>query len=222
MFDKIAAAIQGHVRIRDTHTGEVLVDKANAVHYGNMSWAVAQALSGNTQGSVSYMLFGSGGSSVDASGRILYRQPNTSNVQDPNALPYNPTFFRELDPPGAPTGNNIQVLSGFETFADMVTTVTLTFGEPVDQNSSDDETPVVSDFVFDELALYTAPVNLTDDVFTDFTAAVTPPDTRVGRFQDELDTGGGRMLTHVIFHPVQKAANRELEIEYTLRVAMGP
>lgn len=222
MFDKIATAIQGHITIRDTHTGEVLVDKPNAVHYGNMSWAVAQALAGNSQGVIRNMVFGSGGSSVDASGRILYRQPNTSNVQDPNALPYNPTFFRELDPPGAPTGNNIQVLSGFETFADLVTTVTLTFGEPVDQNASDEDTPVIEDFVFDELALYTAPVSLQDQRFTDFTDPVTPPDTRVGRFQDEISTGGARLLTHVIFHPVQKAANRELEIEYTLRIAMGP
>jgi hypothetical protein len=29
------------------------------------------------------------------------------------------------------------------------------------------------------------------------------------------------MLTHVIFHPVQKSANRSLEIIYTLRIQMG-
>lgn len=220
MFDKIAAAIQGHVRIRDAHTGEVLVDKPNAVHYGNMSWAVANALSGNPEGIVRYMVFGSGGSSVDASGRILYRLPNTSTIQDPNALPYNPTFFRELEPPGAPTGNNIQVVSGFENFADMVTTVTLTFGEPADQDASDEDPPN-SDYVFDELALFTPPVSLPGERFTDFDDAVSPGDTSTGRFQTELP-GGARMLTHVIFHPVQKAANRELEIEYTLRIAMGP
>lgn len=220
MFEKMITGVEGHIKIKDKTSGEILVDKPNAVHYGNMSWAVANALAG-LGGTIRHMIFGNGGSSTDSAGRILYRLPNTSNIQDPNALPYNPTFFRLLEAPGAPTGNNITVISGFENFADIVTTVTLGFGEPADQDANDEIVPT-ADFVFDELALYTTPVNIQPPFFTPFDTAVTPPQTRVGRFQDEISQGGGRMLTHVIFHPVQKAANREIEIEYTLRVSMGP
>lgn len=221
MFEQILGGAAGHIRILDKNTREVLRDVPNAVHYGNISWAIAHALVGLEQGFIRYMIFGSGGTTVDSAGRILYRQTNTSNIQDPNALPYNPTFFRELEPAGAPTGNNSTVISGFENFADIVTTVTLTFGEPSDQDISD-EVLTRPEYVFDEIALYTTPTNLPNSRFTPFDDPVTPPDTPVGRFQSELETAGGRMLTHVIFHPIHKSGNRELEIEYTLRIAMGP
>lgn len=220
MFEKMITGVEGHIKITDKTLGEVLVDKPNAVHYGNMSWAVANSLAG-LGGNIRHMIFGNGGSSTDSSGRILYRLPNTSNIQDPNALPYNPTFFRDLEAAGAPTGNNATVISGFENFADIVITVTLGFGEPTGQDANDEIAPT-ADFIFDELALYTVPTNLQPPSFTPFSDSVIAPQTRVGRFQDEISQGGGRMLTHVIFHPVQKAANREIEIEYTLRVSMGP
>ena len=37
---------------------------------------------------------------------------------------------------------------------------------------------------------------------------------------DELGlyTGNGDLLTHVIFHPVQKSANRKIQVVYTLRI----
>jgi hypothetical protein len=28
----------------------------------------------------------------------------------------------------------------------------------------------------------------------------------------------GKMLTHVVFHPVQKALNRKIQIDYTVRI----
>lgn len=36
-----------------------------------------------------------------------------------------------------------------------------------------------------------------------------------------LKSDEGVLLTHVLFHPVQKAQNRAIEIEYTLRIQMG-
>jgi len=31
-------------------------------------------------------------------------------------------------------------------------------------------------------------------------------------------SGTGKLLTHVVFHPVQKSLNRLLQIDYTIRV----
>lgn len=199
MFEDTDGTAQGHVIIRDRSTGEVLVDKRNAIHFGNMSWAVSQALSGDDLGHILYMVFGSGSATiVDSAGTIDYRAPNVSNLQDPSANLYSPSYFKELGTPGA----TIEVIDSTTNYSDLKITVLLEAGEPAGQEPIDTATSISDQFVFDELALFTETVSPVSDA-TDFPA-------------------GGRMVTHVIFHPVQKSANREIEIEYTIRVQMGP
>lgn len=210
MFENLVKIIGGHVTIRDNKTKEVLVDKANAIHFGNISWAISQALSGEDAGHITYIVFGSGGTSVDSAGNIAYRSPNTSNLQDPAAQPYQPTFWKSL------TGLNasIESIPGTANFSDLKTSVILAFGEPdnvspeILQDTTDRAATTNDTYVFDELSLYTG------------TTMGSLGTTDVGGSFDFAPTG--RMVTHVIFHPVQKAANRELEIEYTIRVQMGP
>tara|TARA_B110000977_G_C10730704_1_gene358914 strand:- start:109 stop:579 length:471 start_codon:yes stop_codon:yes gene_type:complete len=36
-----------------------------------------------------------------------------------------------------------------------------------------------------------------------------------------LQTASGKCLTHLIFHPIEKSANRQLEIIYTIRITAG-
>lgn len=211
MFENMFGDMIGHVKIRDKATREILVDKYNKIHFGNMSWAVASALSGKSEGHIAYMLFGNGGSTVDGSGKILYRAPNVSTLQDPNALPYNTTFFKALSVfvEGSTTTNYIRVLDSTENFADLQVVVSLEFNEPIGQPVDDTTQNISNDFVFDEIALFTQT--------TSALSTYVDPAT----LQGELP-GGGRMVTHVVFHPQQKAQNRELEIEYTVRVQMGP
>jgi hypothetical protein len=56
--------IEGFVKIHDPQTGEVLLDKKNAIHYENISLAMAQTLSDRNVGYIYEMAFGNGGSSV--------------------------------------------------------------------------------------------------------------------------------------------------------------
>lgn len=213
ILDQYQPKIVGHVLIRDKHTHQVYVDKNNQIHYGNMSWAVSQALAGSSLGFITHMIFGNGGTTVDQSGQILYRQPNTSNVQDPNALPYNPTYFKTIPVGATDPSNKIDIIPSTGNFSDLEATVTLEFAEPAGQDPTN--TTLVNEFVFDEIALFTTP----SQAFTPFAGVDLAAE--VANFQSEVP-GGSRMLTHVIFHPVQKAANVELEIVYTLRVQMGP
>jgi hypothetical protein len=73
------AKIEGFVKITDPGTGQVLVDKKNAIHYENISIAMAQTLSNRTSaqggGWIYEMAFGNGGSSVDPTGVITYLPP---------------------------------------------------------------------------------------------------------------------------------------------------
>jgi hypothetical protein len=42
--------MQGHIKIWDPTTGEVIVDKRNAIHYENMSTALANSLANKSTG----------------------------------------------------------------------------------------------------------------------------------------------------------------------------
>ena len=45
MQDKNGVLVQGHIKIFDPKTEEIFVDKRNAIHYENMSIALAESLS---------------------------------------------------------------------------------------------------------------------------------------------------------------------------------
>jgi len=70
--------IEGFIKIHDPKTGEVLVEKKNAIHYENISLAMAQTLSDRNTGYIYQMAFGNGGSSVDPTGVITYLPPITT------------------------------------------------------------------------------------------------------------------------------------------------
>ena len=103
--------IEGFVKIHDPNSGEVLVDKKNAIHYENISIAMAQTLSNRDLGYIYLMAFGNGGSSVDPTGVITYLPPNTTGQ---NADLYNQTYQKVVDDNSAadtdPENNKMTVL----------------------------------------------------------------------------------------------------------------
>ena len=191
------AQIQGHVKITDPATGEVLVDKTNAIHYENMSIALAQSLAyltvaGQQIGYIYAMAFGNGGSSVDPTGVITYLPPN---VTGQNADLYNQTYVKVVNQNVTantdPTRNNVTVLhTSGRVYTDILVSCLLDYGEPAGQQAFDNSTNFNGEFVFDELGLK----------------------AWQGAGEDLM------LITHVIFHPVQKSLNRQIQIDYTVRI----
>ena len=94
-------------------------------------------------------------------------------------------------------------------------------GTSITTNSGSATTFDPNTLVFNEIGLFSG----SDNLFTGgFTATITDVDnfiTQTPNFSNVPGTKSKLMLTHVIFHPVQKSANRSLEIIYTLRIQMG-
>ena len=183
--------LQGHIKISNPETGEIIVDKRNAIHYENMSISLAESLANAGQGTIYQMAFGNGGTSIDPTGIITYLTPNSTGT---NASLYNQTFIKVVDDRSVnntdPARNKIESrhVSG-TNYTDIVVSCLLDYGEPSGQDAVDNATNANSLYVFDELGLVSY-----------------------------LPSGQGRLLTHVIFHPVQKSLNRLIQIDYTVRV----
>ena len=186
------AKITGHVKIHDPKSGEIFYDDHNAIHYENISISMAQTLADRNTGYIYAMAFGNGGSSVDPTGVITYLPPNTTGQ---NADLYNQTYIKVVDDNSAadtdPENNYMTVLhTSGAVYTDILVSCLLDYGEPPEQQAFDNSTNFNGEFVFDELGLKTW-----------------------NGSADNL-----RLITHVIFHPVQKSLNRQIQIDYTLRI----
>ena len=186
--------IEGHIKIFDPTSQEVYVDKRNAIHYENMSVALAAALANQGYGIIEGMSFGNGGSTVDPNGIITYLTPNNVGV---NSGLYNQTYYKVIDPKNTtnidPTRNFTEIRHVRGTvYTDIFCSVLLDYGEPSGQSAYDNAQNMNSEFVFDEIGLRAS--------------------------SQDLVQGNGKLLTHVIFHPVQKSLNRLIQIDYTVRV----
>jgi hypothetical protein len=188
--------MNGHILIRDKETGEELVNKRNAIHYGNMANMVANALNNQSQSYIHFMAFGNGGTSVDTAGKVVYKSPRVSESFEASADLYSRSFNKVISAAASdPTTDKIEVVAG-SSFTDLKVTCTLGYAEPSDQDLFDSSTDNDGSYVFDELALFSYP--------TDGSSITT-----------------SKMLTHVIFHPVQKSQNRIIEIIYTVRIQLS-
>ena len=76
--DLTKGSSEGFLKITDKITKEVLLEQKNAVHFGNLSAAIAKALAGDSDGHIKYVEFGNGGTSITELGTIFYRSPNVS------------------------------------------------------------------------------------------------------------------------------------------------
>ena len=188
--------VEGFLKIYDPNSGEILVDKHNAINYENMSEAIADTLSSRGYGEIYQMAFGNGGASVDETGVITYLPPNTTGQ---NAALYNQTYAKIVDDTSVfnldPTRNKMSVShTTGKVYTDILVQCLLDYGEPSGQDAFDNSTQTDSSYIFDELGLL------------------------ANYGTDENGNVLTRLLTHVIFHPVQKSLNRQIQIDYTVRI----
>jgi hypothetical protein len=183
--------LEGHIRIWDPNTREIYIEKRNAIHYENMSVALANSIANSGSGIINEMAFGNGGTAVDPTGIITYLTPNTTGI---NASLYNQTYYKIVD--DTSSANNNPLRNYIETrhvtgtnYTDVFITCLLDYGEPSGQEAFDNTNDNNSLYTFDELGLLA---------------------------NNEL--GQKRLLTHVLFHPVQKSLNRLIQIDYTVRI----
>ena len=188
-----SVSIQGHIKIYDPVTKEIFIDKRNAIHYENFSIALAQSIANQGEGTIAEMAFGNGGTRVDPTGVITYLTPN--NVGNVAAL-YNQTYYKTVD---ARQNYSLDPARNFmETrhvpgvaYSDVLVSCLLDFGEPSGQEAFDTATNSEGAFIFDELGLKSFSID---------------------------GPNSGMLITHVIFHPVQKSLNRLIQIDYTIRI----
>lgn len=196
MKNIIGFDVIGTIKIYDPNTKEIFLEKQNGINYENISEAMALTLSNRGYGYIYQMAFGNGGASVDSTGQITYLPSNTTGQ---NATLYNQTYQKIVDDTlisnYAPTTNRMTIshING-RVYTDILVQCLLDYGEPAGQAAFDNGTNTDGEYVFDELGLF----------------------TNYG-----VDTGGApitRLLTHAIFHPIQKSLNRQLQIDYVVRI----
>jgi hypothetical protein len=190
--DKNGVSIQGHIKIHDPESGKVYVNKRNAIHYENMSEALALSIGNKTTGFIHELALGNGGTSVDPTGVITYKPANSTGT---NSSLYNQTYYKVVDDLSAlnnDANRNKITVNHTEgaVYTDIVVSCLLDYGEPSGQAAFDNTNNFDGTFVFDELGLKS--------------------------WAGTVNTG--KLLTHVVFHPVQKSLNRLIEIEYTVRI----
>lgn len=199
--------ITTHIVITDADTGEILREGENAIHQENMSQVLATALARGANSFISEMHFGKGASVTAIDGSVSYRTPN---VFGSNSELYNPIYFTVVDVQdlnNSDTANNNLTVTHTTgtTYSNTVVTATLDYDDPVasdsvfnivnsTENSLNATTSVDGEMVFDEIALKT---------------------------KGTVGLNSGNLLTHFIFHPVEKSRNQRIQIVYTLKVQAG-
>ena len=251
MEDLIKVGIQGFVKIIDPETKEVLMEKSNSILYGNMSMALAYSLIGDSNANLCYIGFGNGGAYIGPTGTINYKPSlggANSLIKNPTANLYNTVYVKKVTNQSSPsTQSTSQAFIASDNYAtnyeDITIDVVIGYTEPpvgtssssiVQQTALDNSTFVGTSsttsvsttvdpgtLVFNEIGLFVGSSNL---FAGDFTATTTDVENFVAQganFSNLAGTNSKLMISHLVFHPMQKSANRSIEIIYTLRIQVG-
>lgn len=193
MRETLKTAVSGHVLITDNQTGEVLVDKFNAIHPQNMATAIARGLANTPNHQIFKIKFGNGGTFINSSQKIEFQPPNTTGQ---NASLYRVTYEEVVDEQSPSPGAGNSVVDStvpLTTDSRVIITAVISANEAVNNLTDQSGNPVLEpegDYFFDELGLFTGGPS-------------------------EL------MLSHLIFSPIEHTGNREITVVYTLTISVS-
>ena len=169
--------MQGHILIRDAETKEELVNKRNAIHYGNMANMIAQALTNQSGAYIHYMAFGNGATSVDSAGKVIYKAPRVSESFENSATLYSRTYEKVVS--NNTSTDKIEIITG-SSYTDLKITCTLGYNQPAGQDEFDSSTTNEGTYVFDELGLLSYAVDPNDSKMLTDTPPISHERGRVG------------------------------------------
>ncbi len=202
MQECLKTTVSGHVLIKDNATGEVLLDKYNAIHPKNMATAIARGLSNTPNYQIFKIKLGNGGTVINATQQIEFRPPTTTGD---TADLYNPTYVEVIDENDAAVGagnsvvfTNIPASTNTRVIATCVISSNEAVNNPTDGGDGDPQLNPEGTYFFDELGLFTRQTDA-----------------------NLLDGAGELMLSHLIFSPIEHTGNRELTIVYTLTISVS-
>jgi len=188
--------VEGHVVITDVDTGEILLDKYNAINFQNFAYAVAMAMgnqttSGGDNHFIGKLAFGYGGTTIDVNGNVTYKDAKVTgeSVTGLYTASQDTSVSPAVDLQVAVTDFTVSNATN-QPYSDLECKTVLDYAFPADALATDNagDFDSAGNYVFDEIALV---------------------------------SDAGKFLTHLIFHPIQKSQNRKLEILYTLRIRAG-
>ena len=214
--DNIKSQVIGTLKISDKDSGEVLVQKKNAIHPGNMAYVIASALAGKptniNQGGaapyINWMAFGNGGSNSTTT--LSYRSPRVFGIYDKlpitssNSRLYAKTYQQQINnttvyfPSEDIDETGVIVADNTSKIKFSVTLDHKAYDNMVDEDLPLNDTSDSKAFMFDEIGLLSG---VSDN--------------------GNLDEDKTLMLTHVTFHPVLLSANRTIVIDYTVTIQIN-
>jgi len=138
MHSEFNVKITGHVKITDLTTKKVLVDRYNAINPEAMSIIMANMLQGNNSRYIYELHFGNGGTVIDSTGNITYKDVEENLKLGTVAELYNPLYYKVFD--ANDTINNDDDTRNYATvehtdglvYSDVVVTCTLEENQPAD------------------------------------------------------------------------------------------
>lgn len=212
MQDKINLNVRGDVLVKDYQTGEVLLDKKNAVHAKNMAIAIARGLANSDNNQIYKIKLGNQGTFIDTNQQIVFKP---ANVTADDADLYNATYVEIVDDSDAGIsaypGNSVTFTQvPATTNTRVIVTAVISANEAINRTTDDESGTGVGDgdigdgldpegqFFFDELGLFTKETSGT-----------------------LLEGPGELLLTHLIFSPIEHTGSRELQIIYSLTISVS-
>ena len=191
MMENINLNIMGHVLIKDFETGDIILNKKNDIHKENMSEALTSVLSNTLSSSNNIGIINK---VIFGNGGIIVNDEGNINYKYPRV-------------------NNL---------IDNLYNQTLSVDVDYDESTDEDNNVISSHIDGTNYSDVVVTCSLDYGDPTDQENTVDSTDITSQYVFNELGllSNKGRLLSHLIFHPIQKSANRKFQIIYTLRFSI--